>query len=159
MKLTSIFRTTALAITLALVAAASANALPDFGDHRSETLVAKAWDAYGSKNFDDALAYVGKTVELYEGEAKQMQASLKELPRRESKEDTFKRWALNDVGTSLFIKGETLLKQGDKKAAREAFDKLVKEFPFAQCWDSKGWFWKPADAAKKRLAELEFDAK
>jgi hypothetical protein len=159
MKLTSFVITTALAITLALVAAASANAAPDFGDHRSETLTTKAWDAYGSRNFDDALAYSGKTVELYEVEAKAMQAALKELPRRESKEDTAKRWALNDVGTSLFIKGEILLKQGNKKAAKEAFDMLVKEFPFAQCWDPKGWFWKPADAAKKRLAELEFDAK
>jgi len=159
MKLTSFIETTALAITLALVAAASANAAPDFGDHRSETLTTKAWDAYGSRNFDDALAYIGKTVELYEVEAKAMQAALKELPRRESKEDTAKRWALNDVGTSLFIKGEVLLKQGNKKAAKEAFDMLVKELPFAQCWDPKGWFWKPADAAKKRLAELEFDAK
>lgn len=159
MKLTSLIKTTALAISLVLVAAASANAAPDFGDHRSETLTTKAWDAYGSRNFDDALAYIGKTVELYEDEAKKMQASLKELPRREPKEETFKRWALNDVGTSLFIRGEILLKQGNKKAAKEAFDKLVKEFPFAQTWDPKGWFWKPADAAKKRLAELEFDAK
>jgi hypothetical protein len=159
MKITSLFKTTALAITLALGTLASANAVPDFGDHRSETLTTKAWDAYGSRNFDDALAYIGKTVELYEVEAKAMQAALKELPRRESKEDTAKRWALNDVGTSLFIKGEILLKQGNKKAAKEAFDMLAKEFPFAQCWDPKGWFWKPADAAKKRLAELEFDAK
>lgn len=159
MKLTSFVIATALAITLALVAAVSANAAPDFGDYRSETLTTKAWDAYGSRNFDDALAYIGKTVELYEDEAKKMQAALKEFPRRESKEDTAKRWALNDVGTSLFIKGEILLKQGNKKAAKEAFDMLVKELPFAQCWDPKGWFWKPADAAKKRLAELEFDAK
>lgn len=159
MKLTSFLKSTALAITLALVAAASANAVPDFGDHSSETLTTKAWEAYGSRNYDDALAYIGKTVELYEVEAKAMQAALKELPRREPKEETFKRWALNDVGTSLFIKGEILLKQGNKKAAKEAFDTLVKEYPFAQAWDKKGWFWKPADAAKKKLAELEFDAK
>ena len=113
----------------------------------------------GSANLDDALAYTGKCIELYEAEAKKMQAELKELPADEPKEETSKRWALNDVGTCLFIKGEVLLKKGDKKAAKEAFDKVVKEFPFAQCWDPKGWFWKPADAAKKKSVELEFDAK
>ena len=159
MKLTSFFKTTALAITLALVAAASVNAAPDFGDYRSETLTVKAWAAYGSKNYDDALAYIGKTVELYEVEALKMQAALKELPAREPKDDTAKRWALNDVGASLYIKGEILLKQGNKKAAKEVFDKLAKEFSFAQVWDPKGWYWKPADAARKRSVELEFDAK
>lgn len=136
-----------------------AAAAPDFGDHKSETLTTKAWKAHGSGNAEDALAYVAKCVELYEAEAKKMQAALKELPANEPKEETFKRWALNDVGTCLFIKGEVLLKKGDKKGAKEALSKLVAEFRFAQCWDEKGWFWKPADAAKQKLVELEFDEK
>jgi hypothetical protein len=88
-----------------------------------------------------------------------MQEALKELPAEEPKEETFKRWALNDVGTCLFIKGEILLKKGDKKAAKEVFSKLAKDFAFAQCWDPKGWFWKPADAAKQKVVEIEFDEK
>ena len=151
------------AFTLALVASLvlgwQASAAVDFGDHKSETLTSKAWKAYGSQNYDDALACVAKCVELYEAEAKKMQAALKELPANEAKEDTFKRWALNDVGTCLFIKGEILLKKGDKKAAKEVYGKLANEFKFAQCWDEKGWFWKPAEAAKQKLVELEFDEK
>ena len=137
----------------------TAAAAPDFGDHKSETLTTKAWKAHGSGNAEDALAYVGKCIELYAAEAKKMQEALKELPANEPKEETFKRWALNDVGTCLFIKGEVLLKKGDKKGAKEAFARLVTEFKFAQCWDEKGWFWKPADAAKQKLVELEFDEK
>ena len=150
-----------LVITLlaALALAGSAAAAPDFGDHKSETLTTKAWKAHGAGNAEEALAYTAKCVELYEAEAKKMQAALKELPANEPKEETFKRWALNDVGTCLFIKGEVLLKKGDKKGAKEAFAKLVAEFKFAQCWDEKGWFWKPADAAKQKLVELEFDEK
>jgi hypothetical protein len=149
----------ALDLFMMLMLALPVLAAPDFGDHKSETLTSKAWKAHGSGNAEDALAYVGKCVELYAAEAKKMQEALKELPANEPKEETFKRWALNDVGTCLFIKGEVLLKKGDKPGAKEAFGKLVAEFKFAQCWDEKGWFWKPADAAKQKLVELEFDEK
>ena len=148
-----------LAVAASLAAGLPAAAAPDYGDSKSETLTTKAWKAYGSENFDDALAYVAKCVELYEAEAKTMQASLKDYPPAEPHDATFKYWALNDVGTCLFIKGEILLKKGDKPGAKAAFTKLVDELKYAQCWDDKGWFWKPADAAKKRLVELEFDAK
>jgi predicted negative regulator of RcsB-dependent stress response len=148
-----------MAMFAAFVVLRPALAAPDFGDHKSETLTTKAWKAHGAGQAEDALAYIAKCVELYEAEAKKMQAALKELPASEPKEETFKRWALNDVGTCLFIKGEVLLKKGDKKGAKEAFAKLVADFKFAQCWDEKGWFWKPADAAKQKLVELEFDEK
>ncbi len=147
------------ALLAAFVLVQPAAAAPDFGDHKSETLTSKAWKAHGSGNAEEALAYVGKCIELYEAEAKKMQEALKELPATEPKEETFKRWALNDVGTCLFIKGEVLLKKGDKQGAKEAFAKLVAGFKWAQCWDEKGWFWKPADAAKQKLVELEFDEK
>lgn len=134
-------------------------AAPDFGDHRSETLTSKSWKAYEAQSMDDALAYIAKCLELYEAEAKKMQAAMKEIPANEPKEETFKRWALNDVGTCLFIKGEILLKKGDKAGAKEAFSKLANDFKCARCWDTKGWFWNPADTAKQKLVELEFDAK
>jgi len=39
--------------------------------------------------------------------------------------------------------------------AKKVFDKLVKEYYFAQCWDTQGWFWKPAEAAEQRLEEMK----
>ena len=96
-------------------------------------------------------------MELYAKEAKKMQASLKDYPANEPKEETEKYWALNDVGTCLFIKGEVLLKKKDTAGAKAAFRELLKEYKFAQTWDPNGWFWKPAEAAKQKLVELDFD--
>jgi hypothetical protein len=45
-------------------------------------------------------------------------------------EATSKFWALNDVGTCLFIRGEIELKRGDKSAAKATFQKLVNELKY-----------------------------
>jgi hypothetical protein len=132
----------------------------DFGDNSSSTLTTKAWNA-SAGNADEAILYVDQCIKLYEGEALKMQLALTAAggrPAGEDKETTAKRWALNDVGTCLFIKGNVLLQKGDKKGAKEAYVKLAKGMADAQCWDNKGWFWAPAAAAKQKLVELELDA-
>lgn len=126
----------------------------DFGDYTSETLTVKAWDALSKEDLDSVLAYTNKTIQLYETKAKDMQASLTEYPW-ESKEKIFSYWALNDVGTSFFIQGEAYKKAGKNKEAKDAYEKVINEFAFAQCWDPQGWFWKPADGAKQKLDELK----
>ena len=126
----------------------------DFGDHTSSTLTTNAWNALGTQKYDDAIACANKCLELYEGKALEMQAALKDYAPAET---AAQMWALNDVGTSLFIKGETLVKKGDLKGAKEAYQRVFKEFKYAQTWDTKGWFWKPADAAKKKFVELSID--
>jgi len=126
----------------------------DFGDYTSETLTVKAWDALSKEDLDSVLAYTNKTIQLYEAKAKEMQASLTEYPW-ESKEKIFSYWALNDVGTSFFIQGEAYKKAGKNKEAKGAYEKVINEFAFAQCWDPQGWFWKPADGAKQKLDELK----
>jgi len=138
--------------------ATAAPAAPDFGDHQSSTLTSKAWEAMAQQNFDDALAYVAKCEELYGAEAKAMQAALTDYAPTDPPEEATKHWALNDVGTAVFIKGEVLLKKGDKAGALAAYTALVKDYRFAQCWDPKGWFWKPAEAAKQKIVELQFEA-
>ena len=89
----------------------------DFGDHKSVTLTSKAWNAL---NTDAGLAivYADKCAELYLAKAKEMQKSLNSF----AGEDTASSyWALNDVGTCLFIKGQALIKQGRTKEAIETF--------------------------------------
>lgn len=150
----------ALAAILTLACAAPAFAV-DFGDSSSATLTSKAWAASNGKA-DDALACVDQCIKLYEAEALKMQAALTAAggkPANEAREATSARWALNDVGTCLFIKGNLLLAKGDKEGAKAAYAKLAKTMPDAQCWDTKGWFWGPAAAAKQKLVELELDAK
>ncbi|MFH1655690.1 MAG: tetratricopeptide repeat protein [Candidatus Omnitrophota bacterium] len=126
----------------------------DFGDYRSVTLTGKAWQALAVNELDAVLVYTNKCIELYKDDAKKMQTSLKEYPW-ETKEHIFSFWALNDVGTCLFIKGDMLMKAGKTQEAKEVFITLIRNYPYSQCWDPKGWFWKPADAAKEKLAEMQ----
>jgi len=126
----------------------------DFGDYSSVTLVQKAWAALAANDLSAVQAYVNKAVDLYGGKAKDMQASLKEYPW-ESKEKTMSYWALNDVGTALFILGEAYQNAGKKDDATKAYKRVINEFFYAQCWDPGGWFWKPSEAAQQKLGELD----
>jgi hypothetical protein len=124
----------------------------DFGDFRSETLTVKAWQAMGADDLEAMEAFTGKCIELYEKEALKQQAKLKNFA---PKDEAFNYWALNDVGTCYYIRGQMYLNKGMKDKAKEAFRKLVDNFYFCQCWDPNGWFWHPAEVAEEKLAELE----
>ncbi len=126
----------------------------DFGDYTSMTLTVKAWEALANKDLDSVVAYTNKCLELYEAKAKEMQESMTEYAW-ESKDKIFSYWALNDVGTCLFIRGEAYLNAGNKEEAKKNFKKLVDDYYFSQCWDPKGWFWKPAEGAQQKLEALE----
>ena len=142
---------------LAQDAAPATPAAPlDFGDFTSATMTSKAWKANDAKDFASAAGYTAKCIEMHGGVAVQQQKALT-APLTE-KEEIFKQWALNDVGTCYFIQGQILEKQGKTKEAVASYKFLVDNLAFAQCWDPKGWFWKPADAAAGRIKALEFDA-
>jgi tetratricopeptide (TPR) repeat protein len=126
----------------------------DFGDYTSSTLTQKAWAALAANDLKAVEAYANKNLSLYAGKAKDMQASLKEYPW-ETKEKIFSFWALNDVGTSLFILGEAYQNAGKKDQATSAYKRVINEFFYSQCWDPGGWFWKPAEAAQQKLGELD----
>ena len=118
-------------------------------------MTSKAWQALNSKDYPAVAGYTGKCIDMFKTQALQMQSSLKAAA---SKDDANKYWALNDVGTCYFISAKALDDQGDKKGAIAAYKFLADNLSFAQCWDPQGWFWKPADAARKRMAELQFDS-
>ncbi|MDP8212887.1 MAG: tetratricopeptide repeat protein [Candidatus Zapsychrus exili] len=125
----------------------------DFGNSSSSFLVGQAWKSLHNNAHDAVVIYVKKALELYEGEAKNMQDSLTEYPW-ESNDKILTYWALNDIGTALFILGESYKKVEDREGAREAYKKLINDFYYAQCWDPKGWFWKPAEVAQQALEDL-----
>ncbi len=125
----------------------------DFGDYTSSFLTTQAWQALNAKKIDEVMIYVDKVMELYGDKARTMQSSLTEYPW-ESKEKIFGFWALNDVGTALFVKGEALKNSGKEEEAKEVYKTLVDEYYYSQCWDPKGWFWKPAEAAQQALDEI-----
>ncbi|MBT3570575.1 MAG: hypothetical protein HN494_17130, partial [Opitutae bacterium] len=62
---------------------------------------------------------------------------------------------LNEVGTCLMLKGDALRQKGDLNGATATYELLLRDYQYAQVWDPKGWFWKPAESARKNLAKLK----
>ena len=120
----------------------------DFGDMTSQTLTTNAWQALDVKDYDAVNAYVNKCIELYKGKALVMQASLTDFA---TKGTEFDYWALNDVSTCYFVKGMSLKEQGKLDEADDAFNMVMKDYSYGQCWDPKGWFWKPAEGARDQI--------
>ena len=106
----------------------------DFGDFKSSTLTTKAWGALENSDVEAVLAYTNKCVELYDAKAREMQAGLKDYPAG-ADQQIFSYWALNDIATDYFILGSAYLKAGDAGKAKEAFQKVVKDYSFGQCYD------------------------
>jgi tetratricopeptide (TPR) repeat protein len=126
----------------------------DFGNMSSATIVQKLWEALNKKDLDGAVAYYSKLDKVYGEQARKMQSSMTE-PAWESPEKIHSFWALNDVGTGTFILGEAYRIAGKTQEALTAYKKTANEFLYAQCWDTNGWFWKPAEAAQQKIVELE----
>lgn len=120
----------------------------------SAAVTTQAWEALGKNDYAKAIALADKCVNTWGKQAKEMNAKLTALP---GKDTAATYWAVNDVATCLFIKGQAQEKKGDKKGAIETYKALVKDYKYGQCWDPKGWFWAPAAAAKKKIVELSFD--
>ncbi|MCA9399206.1 MAG: tetratricopeptide repeat protein [Candidatus Omnitrophica bacterium] len=126
----------------------------DYGDLASATLMTKAWNALENRDYPAVMAYTDRCLKMYSKEALQMQADLDTLPKGDP-EHIASYWALNDVATSLFLQAEVYVKLNDFESAERIYNKLIKEYRFGQCWDPKGWFWQPAQAAKMWLKMFE----
>jgi hypothetical protein len=128
----------------------------DFGDFSSSAITTKAWAALEGKNYDEAIAYTAKCIDMFKTQAVAMQKALSAPPTE--KDATFAQWALNDVGTCYFIQAKAYDAKGMKKESLADYKFLADNLAYAQCWDSKGWFWKPADAARDSLKAQQFDS-
>ena len=126
----------------------------DFGDYTSMTLTVKAWQALGVKDYPAVEAYTAKCFNLYSQEAEKQQAQLTDYAPKES---AFDWWALNDVGTCYFIRGEADMNQKLWAQAEKEFQTILDKYSFAQCWDPKGWFWKPVVGARGRLNKIRVE--
>ncbi len=135
----------------------------DFGNYTSETLTTNAWRAMDRGDYATAVIYTDKCIELYEEEALKMQADIhlkrqtQDVKRKQTNQEVFDNWALNDVGTSYFIKGEALLSMDKEEEAVEAYKVVMNQLYYAKTWDPQGWFWSPAEAAKKKVVMLSQD--
>ena len=141
-------------VSLALGSFATCLCAFSAGGESSSALTREAWASLEQKNYAGARQFIARCQSLYGAEAEKMQKSLSALPNKETAQQY---WALNDVGTCLFILGKVAEAEGSKQEALTAYRKVVAEFGYAQCWDQGGWFWQPAVAAKERIVALTFE--
>ena len=130
---------------------AAANTV-DFGDSSSVTLAGKAWKASAGKDYPELFAYTRRCVELYGEQGKSMNAALTGF---EPEPTAAKQWALNDVGTCLFIMGKAYEELEMYSEASATYRTLAEDFTYSQCWDPKGWFWHPADGAARKAEKFK----
>lgn len=125
----------------------------DFGDYSSATLVTRAWESLEKEDLGLVLGYADKCIKLYGDKAREMQAGLADYPQG-SDDELFAYWALNDVATAHFIKGRAYMMEGRNKEAAREFQTIRDDFSFGQCWDPRGWWWKPVTEAENWLEAL-----
>jgi len=115
-------------------------------------VTAKAWSALGRKDWNGAIAHADHAIRTWGAQARQTNRRLKGYaPAKDAK----KYSNLNEVGTCLMLKGDALRQKGDLKGAIATYELLLRDYQYAQVWDPKGWFWKPAESARKNLVSLK----
>ncbi|MFA5099512.1 MAG: hypothetical protein WC547_01325 [Candidatus Omnitrophota bacterium] len=117
----------------------------------SQSLMAKAWNYYDAKDYAAAKIFAGECISRYSEEALKQQESLKDFA---PKGQESKYWALNDVGTAHFVLGEMYKAQNNTAKAKEEYNTVITKFGFAQCYDTKGFYWKVAEAAMQAKKAL-----
>ncbi|NQT22876.1 MAG: hypothetical protein HQ579_05470 [Candidatus Omnitrophica bacterium] len=123
----------------------------DFSDLSHWNLTISGWEKLSEKDYYGAFAYTKKCLELYEEKARLMAKGMKRFVSFGHEDDYA---VVNDVATSRYIMGETYMRQKKYDEAIEEFNLIIKEYPYAQCWDPKGWFWKVAEISKKNVDKI-----
>lgn len=124
----------------------------DLTDTSHWNLTVSAWEALAAKDYEGVLLYAGKCVELYGDEARTMAASMKSFSGIGHEDDYV---LVNDVATSHYIMGESYMRQEKPQEAIAEFEHIISNYPYAQCWDPKGWFWKVAEISKINITKIK----
>lgn len=117
----------------------------------SEELVRLSWEASNKRELIRLDELVDQCVTIYGNKAKELQEHLISFPTVSQKEEFA---PLNDVGTCLFIKAEAVMNSGRSKEAVEQFEYIIAEYPWAQAWDPRGWFWSVAEKSQASIDVL-----
>ena len=114
-------------------------------------LTGKAWEAIEKKDYDAVVRHAIEAERRWGETARQLNKGLTSYP----KGDEAKRYAnLNELATITMLKGDALMKKGNKEGALAAYWKLIADYKYGQCRDSKGWWWHPATPAMENIARL-----
>lgn len=114
----------------------------------SGELITKAWAAQGERRFEDVFVYTQECIDRYKQEADKQQALLKDYPAKE-------QVPLSDVAAAYFIQAEALMRQEKFTQAKERFQYVIDNYPYAVAWDpSRGVFWKVAGVSKESIDKI-----
>ena len=115
-----------------------------------------AWDALGDERYDDAIAITEECTEQFGEAARETHSSMSgPIVAKNELEYWVEYGVLTDVAACYFIQGEALTKLDRAEEALVAYRVLAEELNYSQLWDPRGWFWKPADVAESRIADIE----
>ncbi len=123
-----------------------------YSQKASNEYVKECWQALSKREFKKVYELVEECSKLYGTQAFKLSKSLKGFPPK-GEEAAYN--VMNDVATCLFIKGEALMREGRNQEAKKVFKKIIEDFPYAQSWDPRGWWWKIAEKSKLSLDKLE----
>jgi len=124
----------------------------DFSDTSSWNLTVSAWEHLAEKDYEGVMAYAEKCLELYEEKAREMAKEMRTFASL-GHEDDYE--VVNDAAACHYIMGEAYMKQKKYDEAIKEFNTAIDEYPYAQCWDPKGWFWKVAEVSKKNIEKIK----
>ncbi len=104
----------------------------------SQELLAATWDSFNQGKNEVALLYTQKILELYEEEAQRQQQMISAgrtlLPTQ--------KWALDAVGSALYIQSKIFLSTGKVSEMRRSLNKITNNYAGAQILGKDGRFWK-----------------
>ncbi|MBU0548994.1 MAG: hypothetical protein KJ838_01550 [Candidatus Omnitrophica bacterium] len=156
-KLTSLVLTFGFLFCLAIFICFSVRQAA-YGLHAEESnptsaeLIEKAWEAHGEYDIEAIFKITQQCIVLYQGEAKRQQASLSALPKGA---DIANYQILNDVATCYFIQAESYMRQEKFSEAIKVFNAIIEQYPIAQAWDPRGWYWHIAKAAQQSIDKIQ----
>ena len=116
----------------------------------------KAWEALAKNDFNTVERLANESVRKWGEQARKRNNELLRLP---SAKEAKKYNTLNEIATIVWLKGEALLKKGDRDGALAAYYTIIADYEFGQTWDNKGWYWSPAATSRDRIAELSPSSK
>ncbi len=114
-----------------------------------------AWDALGGERYEEVLEITDECTGEFGDIARETDSSMSGYADAKNEMAYWVEYGvLTDVAACYFIRGEALMKLDRPDEALVAYTVLVEELQYSQLWDPRGWFWKPAEAAGERIAEI-----
>jgi beta-glucuronidase len=118
----------------------------------AKELVRQAWALSGQSDYKNLNETIDNILKQYEVKAEALSSTLQGFPAQ----DKFHSYEImNAVATVLFIRAESLMRQGRNDQAIASFKDLIKNYPYAQAWDpSRGSYWSIADKSLISINEM-----